>query len=278
MTYRWVQGLRIPEFRWFLERSSNILSPCSNYTAVVVVDFRNENYSCIIDWFWLPIFRTNLVRGLSNKEMSSVRRSAIELQNKWAKCSIMIYSTPQSKSVNCCPGVINFSRNSFRLRTSTPWTRKRAQYACWHAQEETQEIVKTDSCKQSRKPRPFSSYEKKSRESFFDLIKLKYDLNKGGKRSCWIMMFTMWSNQLLHERIILSECRLSALLYPPLNSPTHPCPPTPLRTNSLGLHRLPSTPTLSTSPSTFQIHPRAPLPGPNRFPPRRTFSYTTLEG
>jgi len=30
-----------------------------------------------IDWFWLPIFHTNLVRGFSNKEMSSLRRWAI---------------------------------------------------------------------------------------------------------------------------------------------------------------------------------------------------------
>jgi len=30
-----------------------------------------------IDWFWLPIFPTNLVRGLSNKEMSSLKRWAI---------------------------------------------------------------------------------------------------------------------------------------------------------------------------------------------------------
>jgi len=32
-----------------------------------------------IDWFWLPIFPTNLVRGLSNKEVSSLRR--------WATCT-----------------------------------------------------------------------------------------------------------------------------------------------------------------------------------------------
>jgi len=36
-------------------------------------------YTHTIDWFWLPIFPTNLVRGLSNNEMSSRRR--------WAMCT-----------------------------------------------------------------------------------------------------------------------------------------------------------------------------------------------
>jgi len=39
-----------------------------------------------IDWFWLPIFRTNLVRGFWNKEM--------KIQNKGAVCSLIYQSTP----------------------------------------------------------------------------------------------------------------------------------------------------------------------------------------
>jgi len=45
-----------------------------------------------IDWFWLSIFHTNLVRGLSNKEMSSLRRSTIRTRtrNKGVKCCLII--------------------------------------------------------------------------------------------------------------------------------------------------------------------------------------------
>ena len=33
-----------------------------------------------IDWFWLPIFRTNFVRGLSNKEMTFENKGAVLVQ------------------------------------------------------------------------------------------------------------------------------------------------------------------------------------------------------
>ena len=33
-----------------------------------------------IDWFWLPIFRTNLVRGLSNKVMKFQKKGAVLVQ------------------------------------------------------------------------------------------------------------------------------------------------------------------------------------------------------
>jgi hypothetical protein len=34
----------------------------------------------LIDWFWLPIFRTNLVRGLSSKEMKFQNKGAVPVQ------------------------------------------------------------------------------------------------------------------------------------------------------------------------------------------------------
>jgi len=36
--------------------------------------------SFLIEWFWLPIFRTNLVRGPSNKEMKFQNTGAVLVQ------------------------------------------------------------------------------------------------------------------------------------------------------------------------------------------------------
>jgi len=45
-----------------------------------------------IDWFWLPIFPTNLVRGLSNKELNSLRRWSICTRNsKWGSNLLLYY-------------------------------------------------------------------------------------------------------------------------------------------------------------------------------------------
>ena len=49
--------------------------------------------------------------------------------------------------INCCPGVINVSRNFSRVRTSTPQTPQRAQQARWCAHEEGTKKRQTESCK-----------------------------------------------------------------------------------------------------------------------------------
>ena len=74
---------------------------------ILLCKWVNKSIRPRLDWFWLPIFPTNLVRSLSNEEMSSWRRWAICTRtaplfwNKGARCqcSLIIYSTPQSKSV-----------------------------------------------------------------------------------------------------------------------------------------------------------------------------------
>jgi len=61
----------------------------------------NESVAHIwIDWFWLPICRTNRVRGLSNKEMKFQNRGAVPVQIAplWIS-QPRNQSTPQSKSV-----------------------------------------------------------------------------------------------------------------------------------------------------------------------------------
>jgi len=47
----------------------------------------------IIDWFWLPIFRTNLVRGLSNKEMKFQIKGVVPVQ-----IAPLLFSQPRDQN------------------------------------------------------------------------------------------------------------------------------------------------------------------------------------
>ena len=51
------------------------------YRTIFFTNVDVTSYNILsIDWFWLPIFRTNCVRGLSNKEMKSESKWAVLLQ------------------------------------------------------------------------------------------------------------------------------------------------------------------------------------------------------
>ena len=59
---------------------------------------------------------------------------------------------PDYLFINCRPGGIHYSRNSFQPKTWTPQTPKRAQHARWRV---TQESDKTDSCTKRTEPPVF---------------------------------------------------------------------------------------------------------------------------
>jgi len=77
-------------------------------------------------------------------------------------------------------------------------------------------------------PEPINSWEKCHFCNFRK--KKKHDSSKErGKGSCWMSMIV--SNQYLHDKFILCECRLAPLLPLPLNrTPMYAYPPTPLWT------------------------------------------------
>ena len=56
-------------------------------------------YVCHIDWFWLPIFRTNLVRGPWNKAMKFQNKGAVLVQiaPKFIEVAPLCISQPHSQ-------------------------------------------------------------------------------------------------------------------------------------------------------------------------------------
>ena len=62
---------QLPQRRMQAVRSNKVARKrLTESNGTPAIDLRQR----VIDWFWLSIFPTNLVRGLSNKEMSSLRR------------------------------------------------------------------------------------------------------------------------------------------------------------------------------------------------------------